>query len=72
MPQNLPDFDLLISGFPCQSFGIFGKREGLENKKGGRLFYLAEILKSKQPSFCILENVKGLPNHNKGQALKKF
>ncbi|SUX15356.1 cytosine-specific methyltransferase NlaX [Campylobacter upsaliensis] len=72
-PQFLPDFDLLISGFPCQSFSIVGKREGLENKEKGQIiFYLAEILKIKKPSFFILENVKGLLNHNKGQTLKEI
>lgn len=72
-PQSLPDFDLLISGFPCQSFSIVGKREGLENKEKGQIiFYLAEILKVKKPSFFILENVKGLLNHNKGQTLKEI
>ncbi|EAL53144.1 cytosine specific DNA methyltransferase (BSP6IM) [Campylobacter upsaliensis RM3195] len=72
-PQSLPDFDLLISGFPCQSFSIVGRREGLENKEKGQIiFYLAEILKAKKPSFFILENVKGLLNHNKGQTLKEI
>lgn len=72
-PQNLPNFDLLISGFPCQSFSIVGKREGLENKEKGQIiFYLAEILKAKKPSFFILENVKDLLNHNKGQTLKEI
>ncbi|TWO20717.1 DNA (cytosine-5-)-methyltransferase [Campylobacter hyointestinalis] len=70
-PLNLPDFDLLISGFPCQSFSIVGKREGLENKdKGQIIYYLAEILKVKQPKFFILENVKGLISHEKGKTLK--
>lgn len=41
-PQFLPDFDLLISGFPCQSFSIVGKREGLENKEKGRLFSILQ------------------------------
>lgn len=72
-PQSLPNFDLLISGFPCQSFSIVGKREGLENKEKGQIiFYLAEILKIKKPIFFILENVKGLLNHNKGQTLKEI
>ncbi|HEF3568024.1 TPA: DNA (cytosine-5-)-methyltransferase, partial [Campylobacter upsaliensis] len=72
-PQNLPNFDLLISGFPCQSFSIVGKREGLKNKEKGQIiFYLAEILRVKKPSFFILENVKGLLNHNKGQTLKEI
>ncbi|EDP3868551.1 DNA (cytosine-5-)-methyltransferase [Campylobacter jejuni] len=72
-PEILPDFDLLISGFPCQSFSIVGKREGLDNKEKGQvIFYLADILKIKQPNFFILENVKGLLNHDKGQTFQKI
>lgn len=69
-PRNLPNFDLIISGFPCQTFSIVGKRAGLNDKnKGQIIFYLAEILKVKQPKFFVFENVKGLINHNKGQTL---
>lgn len=72
-PEFLPDFDLLISGFPCQSFSIVGKREGLNNKEKGQIiFYLADILRIKQPNFFILENVKGLLNHDKGRTFKKI
>lgn len=70
---DLPDFDLLISGFPCQSFSIVGKREGFDNKEKGQIiFYLIEILKIKQPLFFILENVKGLISHNQGKTLQKI
>ncbi len=70
---DLPDFDLLLCGFPCQSFSIVGKREGFDNKEKGQIiFYLIEILKVKKPSFFILENVKGLLNHNKGKSLQKI
>lgn len=73
IPNDLPNFDLLISGFPCQSFSIVGKREGLENaEKGQIIFYLAKILEIKQPSYFILENVKGLLSHNKGESLKEI
>ncbi|MGH1599959.1 DNA (cytosine-5-)-methyltransferase [Campylobacter majalis] len=70
-PKNLPNFDLLISGFPCQTFSIVGKRAGLNDEDKGKIIYhLAEILKTKQPKFFILENVKGLVNHDKGNTLK--
>lgn len=70
-PYHLPNFDLLISGFPCQSFSIVGKREGLENKDKGQIIYnLANILKIKKPKYFILENVKGIINHDKGHTLK--
>lgn len=67
----LPDFDILIAGFPCQTFSIVGKREGLSGKTKGQIIYhIGEILKIKQPKFFILENVKGLLSHNQGNTLK--
>ena len=70
-PKSLPDFDLIISGFPCQSFSIVGKRAGLDDaNKGQIIFHLAQILKTKQPKFFIFENVKGLINHDKGRTFK--
>ncbi|MDO7253173.1 DNA (cytosine-5-)-methyltransferase [Helicobacter cappadocius] len=69
--EKLPDFDVMISGFPCQSFSIVGKREGLANKEKGQIIYhLGKILEIKQPRFFILENVKGIINHDKGKTLK--
>ena len=71
-PALLPDFDLLIAGFPCQTFSIVGKREGLKNDKEGQIiYYLAEILRIKQPQYFILENVKGLVNHNGGKTFQE-
>lgn len=64
-PNDLPDFDALISGFPCQAFSINGKRKGLEDERGTIIYGLIRILKVKQPKFFLLENVKGLINHNK-------
>lgn len=72
-PVLLPDFDLLIAGFPCQTFSIIGKREGLNNQKEGQLiYYIADILKIKQPQYFILENVKGLVHHNNGKTLQEI
>lgn len=72
-PVLLPDFDLLIAGFPCQTFSIVGKREGLNNQKEGQLiYYIADILKIKQPQYFILENVKGLVHHNNGKTLQEI
>lgn len=71
-PVLLPNFDLLIAGFPCQTFSIVGKREGLKNNKEGQLiYYLADILRIKQPQYFILENVKGLVNHNGGKTFQE-
>ena len=64
-PSNLPDFELLIGGSPCQSFSIAGNREGLKGKSG--LFYsYLEILKEKRPKSFIWENVKGTLSSTNG------
>jgi DNA (cytosine-5)-methyltransferase 1 len=71
-PKELPEFDLLCAGFPCQAFSIAGKRKGFEDTRGTLFFEIARILKSKKPSYCILENVKGLLSHNKGKTFRKI
>jgi len=70
-PNFLPDFDLLISGFPCQSFSIIGERYGLlDEDKGQIIYHLSKIIDEKKPKYFILENVKGLINHDKGKTLR--
>ena len=67
-PQMLPNFDLLISGFPCQTFSIVGKRDGLQDEDKGQIIYhISRILEERENNFFILENVKGLVNHDKGR-----
>jgi DNA (cytosine-5)-methyltransferase 1 len=66
-PTELPDFDMLCGGFPCQSFSIAGKRRGFEDTRGTMFFEVARILEVKRPKLVFLENVKGLLNHNKGE-----
>jgi DNA (cytosine-5)-methyltransferase 1 len=66
-PEELADFDLLCGGFPCQTFSIAGKRRGFEDTRGTLFFDIARIIKTKRPSYILLENVKGLLSHNKGQ-----
>lgn len=68
--ENLPKFDLLIAGFPCQTFSVIGRRDGFEDIRGQLIFDIAEIMKQCQPKAFILENVRGLVSHNKGQTLK--
>ena len=68
--SELPDFDVLISGFPCQTFSIIGKRKGLDDERGRIIYHLIRILKDKNVPYFILENVKGLVNHNNGQTIK--
>lgn len=68
--DTLPKFDVLISGFPCQSFSIVGKREGLKDERGQIIYSLIDIMKKKNVKYFILENVKGLINHEKGKTFK--
>jgi DNA (cytosine-5)-methyltransferase 1 len=66
----LPDFDLLVGGFPCQAFSIAGRRLGFDESRGTLFFDIARILKAKQPRNFILENVKGLTSHDGGRTFR--
>jgi len=68
--KALPNFDILICGFPCQTFSIVGKREGFSDSRGQIIYGLIKILIEKSTPYFILENVKGLANHNKGETLR--
>src|SRR5690625_7550940 len=63
--KDVPDHDLLVGGFPCQSFSVAGKRKGFEDTRGTLFFEIARIAKEKRPKALLLENVKGLVNHDK-------
>ena len=65
--EELPDFELLCGGFPCQAFSIAGKRKGFEDTRGTLFFDIARLLSVKQPRLLLLENVKGLLSHEKGR-----
>lgn len=69
-PDTLPEFDLLVGGFPCQAFSVAGKRLGFEETRGTLFFDIARILDAKQPNLFILENVKGLLSHDKGKTFR--
>ncbi len=68
--KKLPDFDILLAGFPCQAFSIAGRRCGFEDTRGTLFFDVARIIKEKQPQAFLLENVKGLTHHDKGRTLQ--
>ena len=63
----LPRFDLLVAGFPCQSFSIAGKRKGFDDTRGTLFFDIARIVRIKRPRLLLLENVKGLLSHEQGR-----
>src|SRR5699024_10996038 len=67
--KDVPEHDLLVGGFPCQSFSVAGKRKGFEDTRGTLFFEIARIAKEKRPKALLLENVKGLVNHDKGNTL---
>lgn len=69
-PKNLPDFDLMIAGFPCQTFSVIGQRRGMSDHRGQVIYGLIKIMKGKNLPYFILENVKGLVNHNNGKSLR--
>lgn len=67
IPEDLPDFNFLCGGFPCQAFSIAGKRGGFKDTRGTLFFEIARILSVKRPKLLLLENVKGLLSHDRGR-----
>ena len=68
--KNIPDFDILCAGFPCQAFSSAGKRQGFSDTRGTLFFEIERILRDKRPKGFILENVEGLVNHDNGKTLQ--
>lgn len=65
-PEDIPSFDLLTAGFPCQPFSNAGLKKGFEDTRGTLFFNIAQIVNYHMPKVVFLENVKGLLSHNKG------
>ena len=59
--------DIITGGFPCQAFSIAGNRRGFDDTRGTIFFHIARAIKEIQPSYVLLENVKGLFSHDKGR-----
>lgn len=68
--DDIQNHDILLAGFPCQPFSIIGNRKGFEDTRGTLFFEIARILNSKRPKAFVLENVKLLVGHNKGQTMR--
>jgi len=69
-PTTLPDFEMLVGGFPCQAFSLAGKRGGLNDTRGTLFFDIARVAEHKRPRYLVLENVKGLLSHDNGKTLQ--
>ena len=68
--DELPDFDLLVGGFPCQAFSVAGKQRGFDDTRGTLFFDIARICSEKRPRYLVLENVKGLLSHDNGKTFQ--
>lgn len=69
--SDIPNFDILIAGFPCQPFSNIGKREGFKHPTQGTLFFdVVRILETKNPKAFLLENVPGLLTSDKGRVFE--
>ncbi|MBL7816007.1 MAG: DNA cytosine methyltransferase [Saprospiraceae bacterium] len=69
-PQDIPDHDILLAGFPCQPFSIIGNMQGFSDTRGTLFFNIEEILRVKKPYAFLLENVKQLRTHDSGRTFK--
>ena len=69
-PKKTPYCDLYVAGFPCQAFSVAGKRKGFEDTRGTLFFDLFKYIDIKRPKYFVLENVKGLMGHDKGNTFR--
>lgn len=68
--DSIPDFDVLVGGFPCQPFSIVGRQEGFNDDRGNLFFDICRIVDAKSPSVIFLENVANLVQHDNGNTFK--
>jgi len=64
--KDIPDFNLLCAGFPCQSFSLAGKRKGFKDTRGTLFFEICRVAEAKRPDWLLLENVRGLLSNDEG------
>ena len=65
--QDIPDFDILAAGFPCQPFSVCGKQKGFSDERGNLFFEIGKVIDAKHPSIVFLENVANLTEHDHGK-----
>ncbi|MEG0720285.1 MAG: DNA cytosine methyltransferase [Lachnospiraceae bacterium] len=70
LAKDIPDFDIMIGGFPCQAFSVAGLRKGFEDERGNLFFELERIFREKTPQVIFLENVKNLVGHDNGNTFR--
>ena len=70
--NGIVDFDILCAGFPCQPFSQAGKKKGFDDDRGNLFFYIADIIKKKQPKAFFLENVRGIKTHDFGNTFQRI
>lgn len=68
-PAIIPEFEILLAGFPCQSFSVCGFQKGFYDTRGTLFFDICRILEEKKPKYFVLENVQNLATHDKGNTL---
>lgn len=68
--EQVPPYDLLIAGFPCQSFSVIGRKDGFSDDRGQIIFHISRIIRETKPKCFLLENVKGLVTHDKGETIR--
>lgn len=68
--NTLPQFDVLLAGFPCQAFSVAGYRKGFKDERGTLFFEVLRIIESRQPEIVFLENVKNLVSHDNGNTFR--
>ncbi len=69
-PKNIPPFDILCAGFPCQPFSQCGQHKGFDDERGTLFFNIMKFVKLHKPKIIILENVQGLLTHDSGNTFK--
>ena len=68
--EDIPNFDIMIGGFPCQAFSVAGYRKGFKDERGNLFFELERVFKVKKPQVIFLENVKNLVGHDGGNTFR--